>query len=220
MAMVNVTINVTDVNEPGTVSFAAQPQGTLPVTRLYDVKAILQDPDIGDPNVVDDTWSWTWSWSTTRTGPFTPITDLGGTPGFGSRPRIDYYVARQEDVGRYLKCNRELHPTHSARGRAPSMCRKTRWRPTRHRWSSGAVSKWGCTQWRHCPEVGPLPGTPDHYSVGGSAWTASPETVIFNPGASVPASNNIYRIQEADFGKRLKVEWTYGCSHLANICSL
>ena len=211
MAMVNVTINVTDVNEPGTVSFAAQPQGTLPVTRLYDVKAILQDPDIGDPNVVDDTWSWTWSWSTTRTGPFTPITDLGGTPGFGSRPRIDYYVARQEDVGRYLKA------------------------------TVSYTDAFGSGQSAEYVSENPVAANPPPLVIGGGlevglyavaslprGWSApwntgslfrrwirvdgESETVIFNPGASVPASNNIYRIQEADFGKRLKVEWTYGCS--------
>ena len=80
---IGVTINVTDVDEPGTVALAAD---TPAVGK--SLTATLSDPD---GSVTGRAWSW--AWSTTRTGSFTPIS--------GSNAAI--YTPVTADAGRFLK---------------------------------------------------------------------------------------------------------------------
>ena len=80
---IDVTITVTNVDEPGTVNLS-QPTPVVgePLT------ATLGDPDGG---ITSDTWSW--SWSATSTGSFTTITGANSPT----------YTPVQPNVGRYLK---------------------------------------------------------------------------------------------------------------------
>ena len=80
---IDVTINLTNVEEPGTVTFAPIP----PKAGTFLV-ATVDDPD-GNPSV--DTW--VWSISATATGTFAPIS---GETTSGYTPTAD-------DVGKYLK---------------------------------------------------------------------------------------------------------------------
>ena len=82
-ATIDVTIDVTNVDEDGTVTFdSAQPKaGTL-------LTATLTDPD---GNVSGDTWEWLSANS--ATGTFTPI----------SGETVDTYTPTVDDVGKYLR---------------------------------------------------------------------------------------------------------------------
>ena len=80
---VNLTINVNDLNEAGTVSLTP----TTP-TVAKPLTATVSDPD---GNATSATW--TWSWKTTRTGSFTNIS--------GASRKT--YTPATADVGRYLK---------------------------------------------------------------------------------------------------------------------
>ena len=82
---VALTINVTDVDEPGTVTLSrASPAVGIPLT------AALTDPDGG---VTGE--AWTWSWSTTFRGSFTTI----------SGANTASYTPVSGDLGRYLKAS-------------------------------------------------------------------------------------------------------------------
>ena len=81
-ATVDVTINVTDVDEPGMLALSrATPALGMSLT------ATLSDPD----GVTGATW--TWAWSTTRTGSFSTI----------SGANIATYTPVSGDVGRFLR---------------------------------------------------------------------------------------------------------------------
>ena len=98
--MVTVTINVTNVDEAGTVALSpATPAVSRPVT------ATLSDPDGG---VTSPTW--TWAWSTTRTGSFTTITGANSAD----------YTPVQGDLGRYLKASVSYTDAHGS-GRTAEM---------------------------------------------------------------------------------------------------
>ena len=88
----DVTINVTNINEPGTVvlSPAAPAVG----------KPIGATPSDPDGSVSDATW--TWAWSTTRTGTFTTIGSANSAT----------YTPVTGDVGRYLKASVSYTDVH------------------------------------------------------------------------------------------------------------
>ena len=80
---IDVTINVTNVDEPGMVTLSrTTPTVGKPLT------ATLSDPDGG---VTSDTW--TWAWSATSTSTFTTISGANSAT----------YTPASGDVGRYLK---------------------------------------------------------------------------------------------------------------------
>ena len=80
---ISVTINVTDVDDPGTVTLSRNPPAVgAPLT------ATLTDPDGGVTAA-----TWTWAWSTTRTGSFTTISGASTAT----------YTPASGDLGRYLK---------------------------------------------------------------------------------------------------------------------
>ena len=80
---ISVTINATDVDDPGTVTLSRNPPAVgVPLT------ATLTDPDGGVAAA-----TWTWAWSTTRTGSFTTITGANSAS----------YNPVSGDLGRYLK---------------------------------------------------------------------------------------------------------------------
>ena len=82
---VALTINVTDVDEPGTVTLS-QPAPIVgePLT------ATLSDPDGTATGA-----TWTWSWNTTSTGSFTTINGANSAN----------YTPATADAGRYLKAS-------------------------------------------------------------------------------------------------------------------
>ena len=82
---ISVTINVTDVDDPGTVALS---RATPAVGR--SLTATLTDPDGGVTGA-----TWTWAWSTTRNGSFTTISGA-------SAPT---YTPASGDLGRYLKAS-------------------------------------------------------------------------------------------------------------------
>ena len=82
---ISVTIDVTDVDEPGTVALTAD----TPAVGS-SLTATLSDLDGG---VTSE--NWTWAWSTDRIGTFTPI----------SGENSETYTPVQGDVGRYLKAS-------------------------------------------------------------------------------------------------------------------
>ena len=80
---VNLTINVNDLNEAGSVSLApATPTVARPLTAT-----------VSDPDGTATGATWTWSWNTTRTGSFTNISGASGQT----------YTPPTADAGRYLK---------------------------------------------------------------------------------------------------------------------
>ena len=80
-----MTINVTSVEDPGTVALSPR----IPVLG-EPLTATLTDPD-GD--VIGE--SWTWSWSSTPTGSFTPIVGVNTAT----------YTPVTADVGRFLRAS-------------------------------------------------------------------------------------------------------------------
>ena len=103
---VNVTINITDVDEPGFLTFCCPPSHSLYsyVGALADALFLHNDLHIGLtdedkyyppgrflPTLTDKTY--TWSWSTTRDGSFTTISGADTL----------FYVPVQADLGRFLR---------------------------------------------------------------------------------------------------------------------
>ena len=81
--LAHVTINVTDVDEAGTVTLSVD--GPVVGKQLT---ATLSDPDGG---VTSPTWRW--AWATTRTGTFTTISGANSAS----------YTPVQGDLGRFLR---------------------------------------------------------------------------------------------------------------------
>ena len=106
---VDVTINVTDVNEPGAVALSPLiPAVNRPLT------ATLADPDGASGE------TWTWSWAMTPGGSFTTISGANTTS----------YTPVVGDAGRYLKAAVSYTDAFGSPVRAPSWCRPTRCRAT------------------------------------------------------------------------------------------
>ena len=82
---INVTINVTNVDEDGTVTLSnEQPEEEQPIT------ATLDDPDGGETSI-----TWQWSTSSSRSGSWTNATGTGATSAT--------YTPVTADVNKYLR---------------------------------------------------------------------------------------------------------------------
>ena len=82
---INVTINVTNVDEDGTVTLSnEQPEEEQPIT------ATLADPDGGETSI-----TWQWSTSSSRRGSWTNATGTGATSAT--------YTPVTADVNKYLR---------------------------------------------------------------------------------------------------------------------